>query len=486
MSSFGRGIWPAQLHVSMSGNFRMLGVAYGEGTPYGHAGLTDDKIRRLQPTEQRTELADDVVSGLRLRVGVSGVKTFVLRVRFDGKPRNYTLGRYDPQRFTLAHARMLARKMLGEISEGRDPTAKLGCVRGSDGRLKGLIELYLEREVRGRKRSAAEIERTFRVNVIPGLGGRYVDSITRADVTDLVEKVTYRTRDERRAGKRDTPRQGRMVHQLLSAFFNWLLPRMDQIQLNPCAGAWRPRMAPPRDRVLSETEIRLLWNASKDAGSFGKAVQLLLLTGQRRGEVFGALWSEFDLEKRLWIIPGARTKNGKANQVHLSTSSLEVLRTIPRASGASILFPAKGKTNIPVSGFTKLWASILARVANGLEEPIERVTMHDIRRTVATGMQRLGVRLEVTEAVLNHLAGSKAGIVGVYQQHHFRDEKVKALDGWASELLRIADRNHNVQSLELAKIDCSFVSLITAPSEGSGSLEVDCCGARSNGYRRLT
>jgi integrase len=450
----------------------------------GSVGLTDARIQGLLPGDGRAEYRDHVVRGLRIRVGVSGVKTFVLRVRFAGKPRNYTLGHYHDERFTLSQARMLAQKMLDDIADGRDPALNLGRDAADDHRLKGLVELYLQREVRGRKRSAAEIERTFNVNILPVLGERYVDFITKADVTNLVEKVTFRTPDERNAGKRDTPRQGRMVHQLLSAFFNWLLPRMDQMQLNPCATAWRPRIAPPRERLLSKAEIRSLWSASTKAGSFGKGVQLLMLTGQRRSEVFGAFWSEFDLDKRLWIIPGTRTKNGKANQVHLSPSSLEVLRTIPRASGVSILFPAKGRSNVPVSGFTKLWASILARVTNGLEEPLEHFTMHDIRRTVATGMQRLGVRLEVTEAVLNHVGGSMAGIVGVYQRHDFRDEKAGALTAWASELHRITQREG--PSFRSCRPALAFRLVSYRSEQRIASIDIDRYGTRSNVYGSLT
>ena len=406
-------------------------------------GLTDAKIQSVRPTKKRSECADAIVRGLRVRIGASGTKTFVLRVRFRGKSRNYTLGQYRQHRFTLAEARTLARKMLEDIAEGRDPTANLSRNPGDDGRFKGLVELYLQREVRGLKRSAAEIERTFNVNIIPALGDRYADSITKSDVTKLVEKVTYRTPEERRNGKRDTPRQGRMVHQLLSAFFTWALPRLDQMQINPCAAAWHPRLAPPRDRVLDESEVRSLWTVCKAVGAFGGAVQLLLLTGQRRGEVLGAAWSEFDLERRLWTVPAHRAKNGKTNQIHLSKASIEVLRTISRRNGVPILFPAKGNPDAPISGFTKLWARVLAAMANNLGRPIEHFTIHDIRRTVATGMQRLGIRLEVTEAVLNHVSGSRAGIVGVYQRHHFTGEKREALDAWAFELNRICRASVN-------------------------------------------
>lgn len=405
-------------------------------------GLTDSKIGGLKPTPGvRIEHRDDVVKGLRVRVGTGGTKTFTYRTRFGGKPRNYALGQYDPKRFTLANARTLAQKMQSDIAEGRDPSGQLGRRPGDDGRLKGLVELYFQREVRGRKRTADAIERTFKVDILPTLGDRLADTITRADITKLVEQVTYKD-------DRETPRQGRMVHQLLSAFFNWALPRLDRLEVNPCVGAWRPPVSPSRDRVLDADELKALWKVAGEAGEFGKGVRLLMLTGQRRSEVMEARWSEFDTAGKLWTIPAARAKNNRPNLVHLSPATLDVLSDVDRQAGSKFLFAANGNPNAPVSGFTQLWGRVLKDVEKELGRPVVRFTMHDLRRTLATGLQRLGTRLEVTEAVLNHQSGSRSGIVAVYQRHNFAEEKRHALDAWAAELGRIVaddDRGNVVE-----------------------------------------
>ena len=230
-----------------------------------------------------------------------------------------------------------------------------------------------------------------------------------------------------------------MVHQLLSAFFNWALPRLDRLEANPCVGAWRPAVSASRDRVLSEDEIRALWVAAGRAGEFGKGVRLLMLTGQRRSEVLEAKWSEFDLKGHLWTVPGSRAKNGKPSLVHLSKPAIAALVGIDRAPKSEFLFPAKGSPRTPISGFTQLWQKVLKAVGTELGGGVDRFTMHDLRRTLATGLQRLGTRLEVTEAVLNHQSGSRAGIVAVYQRHQFADEKKHALDAWAGDLERIVD-----------------------------------------------
>jgi integrase len=192
--------------------------------------------------------------------------------------------------------------------------------------------------------------------------------------------------------------------------------------------------------VLSDAELRALWRAS-DAEPYPwrAAVKLLILTAQRRSEVIEARWDEIDLDARLWTIPAGRAKNGKAHLVPLSAPALDVIRGIPRLSGSGLLFPSRSDLARAASGLSKLMARLAVAVEAEMGEPVERWTLHDLRRTAATGMQRLGIRLEVTEATLNHVSGSRAGIVGVYQRHDFRDEKRHALDAWAAEVMRIVE-----------------------------------------------
>ena len=155
---------------------------------------------------------------------------------------------------------------------------------------------------------------------------------------------------------------------------------------------------------------------------------MMILTGQRRTEVLEADWSEVDLINGEWIIPAARAKNKKAHIVPLAQEAVTLLKALPHRVGR--LFPGTGQTTRPAKRIRAAVAKLLAR-------PVERWVWHDIRRTVATGMQRLGVRLEVTEAVLNHVSGSKAGVAGIYQVHDWADEKRAALEAWNHEVSRI-------------------------------------------------
>ena len=208
------------------------------------------------------------------------------------------------------------------------------------------------------------------------------------------------------------------------------------------ANAWEATPRPlaretPRERVLTDAEIGALYRTAVAlAEPFGALVRLLVLTGQRRGEVSGMLWGEVDLEAAVWRLPGNRTKNHQAHSVPLSEAAVETLRSIKRREGAGLVF--EGSRQTAVSGFGKMKTRLDAALANELGR-VEPWILHDIRRTVATGLQRLGVRLEVTEAVLNHVSGSRAGIVGVYQKHRWEPEKRAALDAWAAHVTAAAE-----------------------------------------------
>jgi len=220
------------------------------------------------------------------------------------------------------------------------------------------------------------------------------------------------------------------------------------IERSPCDGITAPSPETKRDRVLADDEIRLAWSAFESVGwPFGPIGQFLLLTGARRDEVAGMKWNELDLGARVWSLPKSRTKNKRDHEIPLSDTAVQILESLPRIADAKggFVFSTTGRT--AVSGFSRAKVAIDRTILELVKEEAEslgenrdkadaltRWTFHDLRRTVATGLQKLGVRLEVTEAVLNHVSGSRAGIVGVYQRHEYAAEKRAALDAWARRL----------------------------------------------------
>jgi integrase len=229
--------------------------------------------------------------------------------------------------------------------------------------------------------------------------------------------------------RRERPRAeatGRTLHARLSAFFGWLVSDL-KIENNPCSKLRRP--APKsRERVLSDDELRKVWRACDDlAPQYGAVVRLLILTGARLREIGHMPWSELSDDLTVWTLPAERAKNKHGLILPLPPLARDVIESVPRVEGSPFVFTFDGLE--PVESFSRA-----KRQMDALAGAMEHWTWHDLRRTMASGLQRLGVKLEVTEAVLNHTSGSRGGIVGVYQRHDYFDEKRVALERWANHV----------------------------------------------------
>jgi integrase len=172
---------------------------------------------------------------------------------------------------------------------------------------------------------------------------------------------------------------------------------------------------------LSDDELVAAWTAAGKLGwPFGDAVRLLILTGARREEIGQLKWSE--IRGDVIALEGARTKNAEPHNIPLSLAAATLLQRVPRIAGSERVFTTNGKTS--VSG----WSRVKSRLDQ--DAGIQDWRLHDLRRTVATGLQRLGVNLQTIEAILGHVSGSRSGVVGVYQRHSFDAEKRAALEAW--------------------------------------------------------
>tara|TARA_R110002020_G_scaffold36894_37_gene111046 strand:- start:5112 stop:6416 length:1305 start_codon:yes stop_codon:yes gene_type:complete len=404
----------------------------------------------------RTEIPDGGCPGLYLVIQPSGRKSWAVRYRraSDGKPRKFTLAGSP----SLAIAHKLAREALDTIAEGGDPAAEKVARRRStpeDEKRDGFGDVavdFINRYARRKNRSWAgtawllglkpDPENEGELIIRPGglvekWSNRRIQDITRRDILELLDGIVDQG-------------NGTQANRTLSALrkmFNWCLER-DIVTASPCAAVKPPAPEVSRDRVLNDDELRWLWRACEAYGfPFGPLVKLLLLTGQRRQEVGAMVSGEVDRDARLWTIPAARAKNGIAHDVPLSAQAIEVLDALPKIAGdAGYLFTTNGRA--AVSGWSKAKERIDAEMLRAArEEALERGddpegvdlpawTFHDLRRTTASGMARLGINLPVIEKVLNHVSGSFGGIVGVYQRHSFADEKRRALDAWGGFVSR--------------------------------------------------
>ncbi|MEQ7872890.1 tyrosine-type recombinase/integrase [Sphingomonas sp. ASV193] len=375
--------------------------------------LTDETIAGIPiPEEGYVEFSDCNVPGLRLRVKSTGIKTFSIRLREDRRAYSVVVGEYDVNEFPLSKARACARSIVDRRRMSVS-SAKTGI---NNETFNSLLPRYLN--AKQSLRSIAEIERLFFHHILPVFGQRVPWEVRRSEITALSDGI-------------ESVRVSRAVIAQLSAFYSWLLPRFDELAANPCIGAGKPPVPKPRDRVLSDEELVCLWRASElDQGTIALGVRLLILTLQRRGEVFGALRSELNLSEATWTLPSERTKNKRVHEVPLASTAQTLFAQQLEISVSERIFPSRGNGERTVSGFSKAWRRLCERTEGLLGRAVPSFTIHDLRRTGATRLQQLGVALPVTEAVLNHVSGSREGIVGVYQRYSYSAEKREALKLW--------------------------------------------------------
>jgi integrase len=389
--------------------------------------LTAKAIENLRPGDARREIPDAGCRGLYLILQPSGRRAWAVRYRFGGKPRKLTLDGVG----TLAAARKAATDALHQLELGRDPavlkfeakaTAEQATAARAADTVDQLAALFIERHAKKKTRenSWRQTVHIFDDIVLPTWQGRIVHDIKRRDIIDLVEGVAE-----------DRPIMANRTLAALSKFFAWLCER-DIITASPCTGVKRPSDEHARERILSDDEIRALWLACDAIGApAGACVKALLLTGQRRSEVAGMRRSEITGD--VWTLAPERTKNKQRHDVPLSTQVLAIIEAMPQIAGADYIFTSVGRA--PLGHFDRT-----KRLINAHMEPETPWVPHDLRRTAASGMAKLGIRLPVIEKVLNHSSGTFRGIVGTYQRHDFAGEKRHALQAWADRVDVIVSR----------------------------------------------
>lgn len=399
--------------------------------------LTDASINSLPNPAARREIPAGI-TGLYLVVQPSGVKSWAVRYRFNGKPIKMVLGRYPMM--MLADANAAAVLALRNVALGNHPAADALRAKAAKGEVEAdrrnkmdtLVAEYHRRALSKLKSGNQAFDFLTRLALQPwqangirhlGWADRDIQSIHKCDVRELVEKISD--------SRREVTANRVLAH--LSAFFNWAA-RRDVIEANPASNVARAVKEVGRERFLSEEEIKLFWKAcDRISQPFGVLFKVMLLTGQRRSEVAGMTYAELD--GTMWSLEGSRTKNGRAHTVPLSGAVIDLLNSMVRYPRSPFIFTTTGTT--PVSGFSRAFATLCAamlELGQGSDHPIDIAPwrLHDLRRTCATGLASLRVPVRVTEAALNHVSGTGGGIVAVYQKHDFADERREALDAWAN------------------------------------------------------
>lgn len=371
----------------------------------------------------RTDFWDETVRGLVLRVSPTGAKswTVVYSREADGEKRRLTLGQFPA--IPLEKARRKALDAVMAIADGDDPSAdkraKKAAMTFAD-----LAGLYVDRYAKRQKKSWEQDERLLRVDVLPTIGAKKMAAVTKRDVLDVIE-------NKAEAGHLTSANRLLAVVRKLC---NWAVAE-DYLAVSPAMGV-KPRSKPvSRDRVLVPGEIAKVWNALPGAAVRDitrDCFRLLLLTGQRSGEVSGMRRGEIDIDARTWTIPADRVKNGRAHVVPLSTMALTIIERRLEVIDEERDAPLFAHIGEPMPSNALAHACRLK-----LQVLEDQWTTHDLRRTVATQMAEIGILPHVIESVLNHISGFKSGVAGVYNRNAYEPEKRAALDAWAQRLEEI-------------------------------------------------
>jgi integrase len=369
--------------------------------------FTDSHVRVLTKPGLH---ADPRTVNLFVRVQPSGVKSYVTVAREPGgKQRWTTIGRTDHMK--IDDARAASVEIVGRIKQG------LPAKEAKPDTLAVVAENWLERVGKG-QRMIAEKERRIRKYLLPALGDHVLTEIKKSHVSALLDKI------ESKSGGR----MADMVKVDLLAIAKWHTERADDYVV-PFAGMAKRDKAKARERVLTNDELRAVWNAAETAGRFGAVVKLLLFTAQRREKVLTMKWSDVDLASGRWTIPKEPREKGNPGVLVLPPVALDLVRAQPRLASSPFVFPAyRGTKHLSAIGLMKAFDTKLPDMPNW--------TLHDLRRTSRTAMTKARIDFYVAEAIMGH---KLRGTAGIYDRHDFSEEMVVALATLAAYIDRVVN-----------------------------------------------
>jgi integrase len=375
--------------------------------------LTQAVVERMKTPAERTEMPDHLLPALRLIVQPSGTKSWAVRCRIYGRPAKLTIG--DARVIGITEARDQARDLLREVAAGKDPRETKRQMAADT--LGAIADQYL-RHVASTRRPRTQEAYLHHLKQWKPLHRRPLIELTRREIsTHLLDLKDNHG-----------PVAANRARSTLSALFTWAIKR-GLVDVNPVAGTVQNEER-SRERVLSIEELRAIWQATDSLDDHDAIIRLLMLTGCRRNEVSEMAWSEVDLDKAIWSIPGNRTKSGKAHQVPLSNRAMEIIRARPRRGNRAYVFGARGG---PWCG----WARAKRRLDQRCG--VTGWRLHDLRRSFVTHLCEIGVAPHVVESAVNHISGHKGGVAGIYNRSNYWVERVRALQLWADHLLETGE-----------------------------------------------
>lgn len=397
--------------------------------------LTDKAIRSFSADEGYEYLWDKNFKGASFGIRASaktGLKTFTLKFELpNGKQKTESLGHYDSSRengITLSEARQKAFELLAKVSNGNYPQEKEDSYSTNGSfTCKQLAEKFLDQH--GGKisdRTKGDYERQLNKDIIPRWGNNNVEEITTSEVNQVLDHIAY---------ERESPVSADRTRAMLHKMFEFAKGR-GIIDTNPVSGIEKRANEEDRDRYLDKQEIKTLWGVLEEESPQVKSLyKMLLLTGQRLGETKRMRWD--DIDENVWTIPAEHAKNNERNRVPLSPLAQEVLEEIEPVTGDSewvFESPSPRTENKPLMYFSNITERIREKCGFYFRN-------HDLRRTVATHLSKLGVNRTVIGKVLNHKEQDR-NQTAIYDSHDFEEEKREAIDKWSQKLREIIEQTN--------------------------------------------
>lgn len=325
----------------------------------------------------------------------------------------------------LAKARELAWQAVSKNASGLDPRIDKLRTAGEPLLFANLLDAFVETHCKRHNKlsTARETERILRTDFFPRWRAHRVDEVRKGDVLRVLDALV----------SQGTPSAANHAFAAVRKFFNWCVQR-GYVEVTPCLGVQSPAKHKSRERVLSDDELALVWQHAPACGyPFEQIVRLLVLTVQRRGEVAAMRWPHVSLGDALWSLPAELTKSNRPHAVPLVGEATAILAALPRLD-ETFAFPSKKVPGQAWDGFTKAKWRLDALIG------FDDWTLHDLRRTAATGMAKLGVSPHVVERILNHTTGTLGGVAGVYNRFGYLPEMRAALEVWAQHVGSLTSR----------------------------------------------
>jgi integrase len=359
---------------------------------------------------------DDTMPGFGIRLRAGGSKTWVAQYRTNGRQRRESLG--DVRKVRIEDARKVARQRFASVELGIDPRA--GQKSAITLRKAAATYLNVQRE---RVRPATFVQLTYHMEKLwKPLLDRELDAIKRADVAARLQEIV-------KANGRTSAARARAN---LAALYGWA-QREGFCEHNPVQNTNNPAEGiPSRDRVLDDSEIKIIWDNCRADDDFGAITKLLLLTGCRKQEIGQLSWSEINFDTGVMAIPRERTKSRHTLVLTLPRLALDILRAQPRRNGGDYIFGGRkgGKNGFAAWSWCKL--DLDNRVTTARGAALGRWTLHDLRRTMRSGLGLLGISPDIAERCIGHIKGS--AVERTYDRYTYQPQIKAALAAWAAHI----------------------------------------------------